>query len=51
MKISEAKQTALLRHFKTKQAMKAASVDELREVAKIGADTARALYEYIQENF
>ena len=49
--IGEAKQTALLRHFKTKQAMKAASVDELREVAKIGADTAKALYEYIQENF
>lgn len=49
--IGEAKQTVLLRHFKTKQAMKAATVDELREVAKIGADTAKALYEYIQENF
>lgn len=49
--IGEAKQTALLRYFKTKQAMKAATVDELREVAKIGADTAKALYEYIQENF
>ena len=49
--IGEAKQTALLRRFKTKQAMKAASVDELREAAKIGADTAKALYEFIQENF
>ena len=49
--IGEAKQTALLRHFRTKQAMKAASVDELREAAKIGEDTAKALYEFIQENF
>lgn len=49
--IGEAKQTALLRRFKTKQAMKAATVDELREAAKIGEDTAKALYEFIQENF
>ncbi|HCF83292.1 MAG TPA: excinuclease ABC subunit UvrC [Ruminococcaceae bacterium] len=49
--IGEAKQTALLRHFKTKQAMKAASVEELREAAKIGEETAKALYNYIQENF
>ncbi|MCI7759430.1 MAG: helix-hairpin-helix domain-containing protein, partial [[Eubacterium] saphenum] len=49
--IGEAKQTALLRHFKTKQAMKAATVDELREVAKINADTARELHEFIQANF
>lgn len=49
--IGEAKQTALLKHFKTKQAMKAATVDELREVAKINADTARELHEFIQANF
>ena len=49
--IGEAKQTALLRHFRTKQAMKAATVDELREAAKIGEDTAKALYEFIQGNF
>lgn len=49
--IGEAKQTALLRHFKTKQAMKAASVEELREAAKIGEETAKALYEFIQDNF
>ena len=49
--IGEAKQTALLRHFKTKQAMKAASVEELREAAKIGEETAKALYDFIQENF
>lgn len=49
--IGEAKQTALLRHFKTKQAMKAASVEELREVAKIGEETAKALYDFIQGNF
>lgn len=49
--IGEAKQTALLRHFKTKQAMKAASVEELREVAKIGGETAKALYDFIQDNF
>lgn len=49
--IGEAKQTALLRHFKTKQAMKAASVEELREAAKIGGETAKALYDFIQDNF
>lgn len=49
--IGEAKQTALLRHFKTKQAMKAASPSELREAAKISEDTAKALYEFIQERF
>lgn len=49
--IGEAKQTALLRHFKTKQAMKAASVEELREAAKIGGETAKALYDFIQGNF
>ena len=49
--IGEAKQTALLRHFKTKQAMKAASVEELREAAKIGEETAKALYDFIQDNF
>lgn len=49
--IGEAKQTALLRHFKTKQAMKAASVEELREAAKIGEETAKALYDFIQGNF
>ncbi len=49
--IGEAKQTALLRHFKTKQAMKAASPEELREAAKISEDTAKALYEFIQERF
>lgn len=49
--IGEAKQTALLRHFKTKQAMKAASVEELRETAKIGEETAKVLYDFIQDNF
>lgn len=49
--IGEAKQTAILRHFKTKQAMKAASVEELRETAKIGEETAKALYDFIQDNF
>lgn len=49
--IGEAKQVALLRHFKTKQAMKAASVEELREAAKIGEETAKALYDFIQGNF
>lgn len=49
--IGEAKQTALLRHFKTKQAMKAASVEELREAAKIGEETAKSLYDFIQGNF
>ena len=49
--IGEAKQTALLRHFKTKQAMKASSVEELREAAKIGEETAKSLYDFIQGNF
>ena len=49
--IGEAKQTALLRHFKTKQAMKAASVEELKTAAKIGEETARELFDFIQANF
>ena len=49
--IGEAKQTALLKHFKTKQAMKQASIDELKAAAKIGDETAKELFQFIQENF
>ena len=49
--IGEAKQTALLRHFKTKQAMKQATVEELKAAAKIGEETAKELFQFIQENF
>ena len=44
-------QYAQLSHFKTKQAMKAASVEELKTAAKIGEETARELFDFIQANF
>lgn len=49
--IGEAKARALLKAFKTKKAMKAASAEELQNAAKISADKARELYEFIQERF
>lgn len=49
--IGEAKARALLKTFKTKAAMKAASVEELQKAAKISAEKARELYEFIQERF
>lgn len=49
--IGEAKARALLKAFKTKAAMKQASAEELQKAAKIGAENARELYEFIQERF
>jgi excinuclease ABC subunit C len=47
--IGQAKATALLKHFKTKSALKSASIDELRQVAKINQETAEKLCELLQE--
>lgn len=49
--IGEAKARALLKEFKTKAAMKAASPEELQKTAKISEEKARELYEFIQERF
>lgn len=49
--IGEAKVRALLKAFKTKAAMKAASPEELQKAAKISGEKARELYEFIQERF
>lgn len=49
--IGEKKALALLKKFKTKQAIKAATVEELMETAKISRETADDLYLYIQEIF
>ncbi|MDE6728267.1 MAG: excinuclease ABC subunit UvrC [Oscillospiraceae bacterium] len=49
--IGEAKARALLKTFKTKAAMKAASPEELQKAAKISEDKARELYGFIQERF
>ena len=49
--IGEAKARELLKTFKTKSAMKAASPEELKNVAKISEEKARELYAFIQERF
>ncbi len=49
--IGEAKVRALLRQFKTKAAMKEATVEQLRQAAKISEDKAKELFEFIQERF
>ena len=49
--IGEAKARALLKTFKTKQAMKEASPEQLRQAAKIGEEKAEELYRFIQERF
>ena len=49
--IGEAKARALLKAFKTKAAMKAASPEELQKAAKISEEKARELYGFIQERF
>ncbi len=47
--IGGAKAQALLKAFKTKQGMKEATVDELRAAAKVSAEKAKELYDFIQE--
>lgn len=49
--IGEKKALALLRKYKTKQAIREATPEELMETAKIGRETAEELYLYIQEIF
>jgi excinuclease ABC subunit C len=46
--IGEAKAAALLTAFKTKDALKAATVEELRAVAKIGGEKAAELMRFIE---
>ncbi len=49
--IGEKKALALLKKYKTKQAIREATVDELMEAAKINRETAENLHLYIQEIF
>lgn len=49
--IGGAKAQALLKAFKTRQGMKEATVDELRAAAKVSAEKAKELYDFIQERF
>jgi excinuclease ABC subunit C len=48
--IGEAKAEALLKRFKTKAALKAATPDELRETAKISEAKARELRDFVTEH-
>lgn len=49
--IGNAKAQALLKAFKTKQGMKEATPQELRAAAKVSAEKAKELYDFIQERF
>ena len=49
--IGEKKALALLKKYKTKQAIREASIEELMETAKINRETAENLHLYIQEIF
>ena len=49
--IGEKKALTLLKKYKTKQAIRLASVEELMETAKINRETAENLHLYIQEIF
>ncbi|MCL1904403.1 MAG: excinuclease ABC subunit UvrC [Oscillospiraceae bacterium] len=49
--IGEAKAAALLKRFKTKQALKQATIEQLREAAKINQEKAEELKKFIDEAF
>jgi excinuclease ABC subunit C len=49
--IGEKKAIALMTVFKTKQALKSASIEELRAAAKITEDKARELQAFLREHF
>ena len=49
--IGEKKALALLKEYKTKQGIKAATVEQLMETAKINRETAEALYIFVQDAF
>ncbi|MFR4023559.1 MAG: hypothetical protein ACLTZI_11685 [[Eubacterium] siraeum] len=40
-----------MKHFKTKQALKDASPDEIASVAKVKEEKAIEIYDFIKENF
>jgi excinuclease ABC subunit C len=48
--IGEKKSTAILKHFKTKKAIKEATVEELSEIAKISINQAILYKKHIEEN-
>ncbi len=47
--IGKVKAQTLLKHYKTKTALKAASIEELQEIAKVRDEVAKALYDHIQQ--
>lgn len=47
--IGEKKANTILKHFKTKDALHSATIEELRQVAKINEKTATELYNFIQQ--
>ena len=49
--IGEAKAQAIMKAFKTKQGIKEATPEQLRAAAKISAEKAQELYEFIQQRF
>ncbi len=49
--IGDAKARMLMKTFKTKSAMKAASVEKLQKAAKISEEKAKELFDFIQERF
>lgn len=49
--IGEAKALSLIKHFKTKQALKEASPEEIAVTAKISKEKSIEVYDFIQENF
>ena len=49
--IGEKKALALLKTFKTKQAIKEATPEELMDAAKISRETAEELHLFVQETF
>ncbi len=49
--IGQAKATAILKAFKTKAAIKQASIEQLREVVKVSDEKAQELYDFIQQTF
>ena len=49
--IGEKKALALLKEYKTKQGIKAATVEQLMQTAKISRETAEELYVFVQDAF
>jgi excinuclease ABC subunit C len=49
--IGKARANAILKHFKTLSAIKAASVEELAQVKGMSLATAQKLYDWLREQF